>query len=558
MSTHTTPTEELEIGEMRFLDNSTPKLAAGTYQIDINHDIKEPSHQIDAKYAYSQQFIVQAPRFSLPPNSVQGKFPTADTRTDFHASLPYIVLNEQHLPWSRKISSTVPAGSPWMVLMVFRAGEIVYTRPDDTDASPTLSTVRDVRTAVANYVSPDKKTIGPKIELDEIERTGNAMLRASTIDVLYTNFEKLAPRAAELPFLAHVRRTDNGGLVADDETRVRSYANLLANRLANPKNEDLYVAHLVSLEGWADYLPGSTPKPVVPGLTLRLVSLYSWKFRNRKDTVDFNGTINALDVDTLKLKFSPPAGWGNDETKYTPAQKDVKNKYKKGYVALNHDTRTGEKSFAWYRGPFTPVAPVKISNLVPKEEDGLLKTHITSADKAMIYDAETGIFNQSYAVAWELGRMLTLGNRPAAIAIWQWKKESMQKLQTLNRMITDQQKRRRQLYGAEENLTLGTLLEGLDWRQIRDDLMDDQAGKYIFMNYLGRGLGRHILGLDGSNGPVIASLDPTGLQQHLEALPGVLSTNEMISALENGIDPHVLLSDKLAALGRPGNQPNEQ
>jgi hypothetical protein len=30
-------------------------------------------------------------------------------------------------------------------------------------------------------------------------------------------------------------------------------------------------------------------------------------------------------------------------------------------------------------------------------------------------------------------------------------------------------------------------------------------------------------------------------------MPGLLSKGEMISALENGIDPHVLISDKLEA-----------
>jgi hypothetical protein len=531
--------------QMRFLDDSKPKLAAGTYQIEVKHDILDVSHDIKGNYAKNRQFVVQAPRFALPPNSIQAQFPTPESNTDFRTSLPFIVFKQEHLPWSRKIGGSA-GDAPWLALMIFRASEIEYTKPADADASPTLSTIRDVKTEVAKYDA--NNTIGPTFELDPIETSANTPLRASTIDVLYGTFKQLAPRTSELPFLAHIRKTENGGLAADGETGLLSYATLLANRLANPKTEELYIAHVVSLEGWAGYLPGDTlPGPIADTKKLRLVSLYSWKFNSKESGVNFTELIETMSVDTLKLPFNPPATWDKDKSKYTPAQAEVKKKYENGYIALNYDARTGEKSFAWYRGPFTPVVPVVIDRLVPEINNEGYGTNVTTADKAMIYNADTGIFDHSYAVAWELGRMLTLGNRPAAIAIWQWKKASLQKLQVLNRMVNDKQKRRKQLLGTADNLGLTALLDGLNWHQMRDDLMDDQAGKYIFMNYLGNQLGKHILGIDNENGPAISTLDPTGLDQHLDAMPGLLSKGEMISALENGLDPHVLISDKLEA-----------
>ncbi|OOQ59959.1 hypothetical protein [Mucilaginibacter pedocola] len=528
------------VPQMQFLDDRIPQLAAGTYQIEVEHNILDVSHDIKGNYALGQQFIVQGPRFALPPNSVQAQFPTPGSGTDFHASLPFVVLRNEFLPWSRKIGG-IPADTPWMALMVFRVNEIAYTKPANADASPTLSTIRPVKTEVVKYNA--NNTIGPDIELDAIEQS-LLSLQANTIDVTYGTFKQLAPKAAELPFLAHVRSTDNGANAPDGETNMRSYATILANRLANPATEELYIAHLVSLEGWANYLPGGTPpQPVADTTKLRLVSLLSWKFNNKKAGVNFGQLINTMSVDTLKMPFNPPAAWGADESKYTPAQKETTKKYKEGYVALNYDARTGEKSFAWYRGPFVPVVPSVISRLVPKEEDGLYKTYISTADKAMIYDADTGIFNHSYAVAWELGRMLTLGNRPAAIAIWQWKKASLQKLQTLWRILADRQKKIHYLQSTEVKLGLTALLDGLDWRQVSDDLMDNQAGKYIFMEYLGNELGKHILGIEKE--PVISVLDPTGLQEHLDDLPGVLSNAEILEALQNGVDPHVLIANKL-------------
>ena len=541
---------------MQFLDNSIPVLTAGNYKIDATHDITEVSYDVKGNYKLSQQFKVLAARFSLPPGSVQGQYPAPDSVTDFHTNLPYIVFNQQNLPWARQINGDT-GSAPWMALMIFRADEIIYNNPGNAVPNPTLSTTRTVKSEVANYVG--ENTLGPVIKLDdELELNILPPLKANTIDVLASTFQQLAPTLAELGFLAHIRKINSGGLAADGQTGERTYANLLANRLANPNNEALYYAHLVSLEGWAEYLPGATPAKTFPAdQKLRLVSLYSWKFNNKKAKVSFGKLMASMSSGTLQLRFDAPAAWPKKEADYTEAQKQVKARYSNGYVALNHDTRTGEKSFAWYRGPFCPVKPVIIKNIKPVIAAGDYLTHITSADKAMIFDAKTGVFDQSYAVAWELGRLLTLANRPAAIAIWQWKKRGMKKLQVLNLMIADKLKKKKKMLGAEATLELNALLDGVNWLQLKDDLMDDQAGKYIFMNYLGRGLGKHILGTGSENGPAVAILDPAGVHNLLEKLPGVLSKGELQSALENGTDPHVAIFEKLDAAHRVYGTPKQ-
>jgi len=532
----------LNVGEMRFLDNSIPQLAAGTYKINIDQSITEKSHKIDNKYSASRQFIVQSPRFSLPSLSVQAEFPTVGSDTDFHLSLPYVVFNDEHLPWCRTISSTT-GRAPWLALMVFKADEIIYTAPpvgDNSAASPTRSTIRDID----EVITPDEGIAGPDIELDSIEKGSKEALRPNTIDILVSTFKTLAPTLAELEYLAHVRKINNGGEATDDQAGEQGYSTLLANRLADPATPAPYIAHVVSLEGWADYLPGSTTEHPT-NEKMRLVSLYSWNFNN-KEGVSFSTLIETMDVNGLKLPFSPPAKWGNDELAYTEAQKATKHKYNDGYIALNYTTRLGEDTFAWYRGPFTPAVPVVIKNVVPASEDGITSNLISSADEAIIYDEKSGIFDQSYAAAWELGRMLTLANRPAALAIWQWKKQGLQKVQTLNVIVSDLRKKQQALTGPETGLPLNALLDGLNWQQVTDDLMDDQAGKYIFMNYLGRALGKHILGTDAAdNEPVITVLDPSGLKQHYEEMPGLIPEDVLYAALEEGIDPHMLIADKL-------------
>jgi hypothetical protein len=531
-------------GEMQFLDSEIPHLAAGTYKIEVKHNIQEPSYDIKGNYDKDQQFIVQAPHFSLPPNSVQGQYPTSDSQTNFETTLPYLILGEGHLPWCRKIGGTA-GDAPWLALMIFKADEIVYD-PLNGEISPTKSTVRIVKTEVAGLDDKVNKTKGPEITLDAIEGKLVPPLRATTIDVLASTFRQLAPKASELPFLAHIRKINSGGLAADGHTGERTYANLLANRFAEPGSNALYIAHLVSLEGWGKYLPGAIPAVTFDaGQKFRLVSLYSWKFNNK--SVNFRKTLAAMDANTLQLPFIPPKAWGKDDTKYTDAQKKVQEKYANGYMALNYNTRTGEDAFAWYRGPFTPVVPVIVKNIQPEISRAGYLTKITSADEAIIYDEQTGLFDQSYAVAWELGRMLTLANRPAAIAIWQWKKLGLRKLQVLGRIIADKQKKQRKLLGASATLELNAFLDNLNWQQVRDDLMDDQAGKYIFMNYLGRSLGKRILDDTNKDEAPINVLDPTGLQQHLNEMPGILGKDELLIALQNGIDPHILISDKMEA-----------
>ena len=80
-----------------------------------------------------------------------------------------------------------------------------------------------------------------------------------------------------------------------------------------------------------------------------------------------------------------------------------------GYTMLGYTSRLGEQTVAWYRGPLLP-APVAANPQPPFQ----------AAVAALIYDPTTGIFDASYAAAWEIGRLLTLANGPVAISLSQW------------------------------------------------------------------------------------------------------------------------------------------
>ena len=70
-----------------------------------------------------------------------------------------------------------------------------------------------------------------------------------------------------------------------------------------------------------------------------------------------------------------------------------------GYTALSHATRQGVKTVSWYRGPLVPVRWLDVGSFP--------EIH-ANADEALHYDDETGLFDVSYAAAWQLGRLLAL------------------------------------------------------------------------------------------------------------------------------------------------------
>jgi hypothetical protein len=57
------------------------------------------------------------------------------------------------------------------------------------------------------------------------------------------------------------------------------------------------------------------------------------------------------------------------------------------------------------------------------------------ADELMRYDCDSGLFDVSYAMAWQLGRMLTLQNQPLAVEIFNWKRSQAQKLHEIQQHV---------------------------------------------------------------------------------------------------------------------------
>ncbi len=83
----------------------------------------------------------------------------------------------------------------------------------------------------------------------------------------------------------------------------------------------------------------------------------------------------------------------------------------RGMLALPHQFRIGKKAASWYRGPLS----VRTAN------PGFALPAVSS-DALLVMDNTSGMFDVSYAAAWQLGRLMALEDRQFSLQLYNWKK----------------------------------------------------------------------------------------------------------------------------------------
>jgi hypothetical protein len=188
---------------------------------------------------------------------------------------------------------------------------------------------------------------------------------------------------------------------------------VLGNRM--PRADTDYRAFLVSLEGCQAFLAEEWQPQA--GQWLRLAVLGTWRFtcagsndfKTRMDLLNFDAAQppapdarKHLPDSWLRLPHQAPAADSLDPG-------DVVNgAFARGYTAFNHAMRQGEQSVSWYRGPLVPLNYQK----PPQVEEPA-----ACADQLLRYDPDTGLFDATYAAAWQLGRLLALQNQGFALSL---------------------------------------------------------------------------------------------------------------------------------------------
>ncbi|MBW4716414.1 hypothetical protein [Saccharothrix obliqua] len=384
-----------------FHDYYQPRATAGVYAVETAQVLKKgedpvptPGHELPEVV---ERFEVRAARFVLDESSVHALYPAEGAEGDYRLTLPHITLDRAVLPWERETDGhaleDVPVREPWLALLVFHAGEL----PDDPDArgDAVPRTVEELRHPAEDDV------LGPTLADEGIDAAVSAST-TKTIDVPREVFSAVVPRLDELRHLAHVRDVTTAPALLDDGEVLTEgrYAVVAANRFA--RTTGAYAVHLVSLEGWKELLGDDA----VPDeyRAVRLCSLRSWSFRSDAAAVlDARSLLDALadpgrdDPENLAPRLRPGGGVSGDAAEYAARRLWL------GYVPVPYRVGSGELTFGWYRGPCAPAA-------VPRVPVVGRSTPHPTADHALIFEPENGLFDVSYAAAWTLGRVLALSD----------------------------------------------------------------------------------------------------------------------------------------------------
>ncbi|MCR9192910.1 MAG: hypothetical protein NXI01_09705 [Gammaproteobacteria bacterium] len=183
------------------------------------------------------------------------------------------------------------------------------------------------------------------------------------------------------------------------------------------------IAHLVSLEGCEAYLSEAyTPQS---SDIIELISLSSWSFTCLPEMdQDFGALLTNLMSDTKTgdnvplLRFSPSsADVATARSKEQTTTPEVLNYLENGYTPHLYHTFSGETTMGWYRGPLTPVKTTPIPAFYAAPQNSMSSTLLsdsTNGEDLLIYNKTTGVFDVSYACAWQIGKQLALADETFA------------------------------------------------------------------------------------------------------------------------------------------------
>ncbi|HJZ81714.1 MAG TPA: hypothetical protein VKD91_15260, partial [Pyrinomonadaceae bacterium] len=199
-------------------------------------------------------------------------------------------------------------------------------------------------------------------------------------------FRQLCPQRKELPLLAHIRHVDTADKVPLEMVAPGEFSVLVANRFPAPGANTV---HLISLEGWNELFDTATDN--LPASRVRLITLASWSFVNDPNGHDtFGGLMQQLKTNSAVFGIGVGMSSGLSY---------VDQALRRAYIPVDYEPLDTTPTFAWYRGPLSPLTRPQIAQTV-----------FDRADAAMIMDPEKGIMDVSYAAAWELGRLLALSS----------------------------------------------------------------------------------------------------------------------------------------------------
>ncbi len=364
--------------KIEFIQFHKPSLHTGEYEISVSQEIhtKSDSKIPSKSFPAARRFFVLGDRFELKPEDVYSVFPPNGSLGDHSNIIPHVILTCSTLPWERtpwggNVNPSLES-SPWLLLLLFDQDEQPQSRE---------ITLNDLKTQA------DSRIRFPAFDPEPGQQLGD---KVAVIDVKKTTLQDVMPAAEDLPFLAHVRQTKDA-----DGSAVEN-AVIIGNRL--PRRGAVSTVHLVSVEGRFN-ANGFDYQNAGDDDLIRLVCLNSWSFACADANRSLEGLLLGLNREPGVLRL--PKNNSPEAERHLAL----------GYVPLSHRFRQGDKTVSWYHGPFIP-AQNTVETPLPAR----------SADELARYDTTNGLFDVSYAAAWELGRLLALQSKPFSVGLYNWKR----------------------------------------------------------------------------------------------------------------------------------------
>lgn len=369
-------------GSLVLTEPCHPAFRTGTYTLSasIGARIKGETRQSDIA---EQMFTISGLRFTLEEGTVDSVYPADGELCCRKNTLPHIVLNRATQPFECSVndmdedeadSGISQKEPPYMALLLFYEEEM-----------PKLQ-YGLVGQMLKEHPS---EVLIPFTHCTAEEEKSSCCFMDIPLDLL----KGIAPKLDELWMLVHGRKTDpllkcmpKGDALINEIKAV-----VVGNRI--PKygvgNQPVRNhACLVSLAGCKELLQKES-RPWENGFDeVRIAVMHHWEFTALEDK----------DVD-VGLEDVSARGIGLPlRTTDCEAEKLTEN----GYILLPHRFREGSHCASLYRGPL-------VQDIRTAEKD-----RFVSSDALYRYDPEWGVFDVSYACAWQLGKLLVLARESIA------------------------------------------------------------------------------------------------------------------------------------------------
>ena len=400
---------------LQILDYQKPGLESGSYRVKIGQSIKlrdEDNLRFEEK-----EFClhVTGDRFRLGEDAVHACFPPEGSLGNYADVLPHISLSRSTLPWERSAYGNEDY-EPWVALLVFDESELLSGEVIE-QSMPLGELIRGHKKVLLPDQS-EKKASFPMLKLEP------GQLESDQVDVINVKkslLKNVLPSRDELKLLSHVRkRTAPKSKTEPEWVTLSELAVVVANRL--PKEGSETSVYLVSVE--SRYNPADSNEQEVFNFGdakneddyVRLICLRKWGFACLSD-IGENFEKLAAEIQVGMFCWPNPAKSSSRSTQietYRDAYLEA------GYVPLPHRLRQADQTYSWYRGPFSPheTSPQFFT-------DSDLPDF---ADELVTYNTTIGMFDVSYAAAFELGKMLSLEDIRFSTNLYEWKQDYNEKI----------------------------------------------------------------------------------------------------------------------------------